>query len=275
MAAPDLLRGLGCTDYGNAQRLVRRHGANLRHCYDFSQWLGWTGTHWSFDPAVAEQLAKDTVLSIYSEVSELADAKERELLHRHAVFSEAASRIGAMLALARSEPNIPIRPDDLDRDVWLLNCANGTIDLRSGELSPHRRDDLITRCLTASYEPGTECPNWRAFLHRIMNGNADIISFVQRAVGYTLTGSTAERCMFILHGGGKNGKTVFLEGLRLLLGDGYTARTPTQTLPLLKRFAGQAPRSLFLFIMRTPSSRSLRSPKQCRLQVTSLISRLT
>jgi putative DNA primase/helicase len=234
MTAPDLLRGLGCTDYGNAQRLVRRHGANLRHCYDFGQWLGWTGTHWSFDPAVAEQLAKDTVLAIYSEVGELADAKERELLHRHAVVSEAASRIGSMLALARSEPNIPIRPNDLDRDVWMLNCANGTIDLRSGILHPHRRENLITRCLSTAFEPGVECPGWRAFLNRIMDGNADIISFVQRAVGYTLTGSTAERCMFILHGGGKNGKTVFLEGLRLLLGDGYTARTPTQTL-LAKR----------------------------------------
>ena len=234
LAAPDLLRGLGCTDYGNAQRLVRRHGANLRHCYDFNQWLGWTGTHWSFEPAVAEQLAKDTVLSIYTEVGQLVDAKERELLHHHAVVSEAASRIGAMLALARSEPHIPIRPDGLDRDVWQLNCANGTIDLRTGMIGPHRREDLITRCLAVSHVPGADCPRWRAFLRQIMDDNADLVSFVQRAVGYTLTGSTAERCMFILHGGGKNGKTVFLEGLRLLLGDGYTARTPTQTL-LAKR----------------------------------------
>jgi putative DNA primase/helicase len=135
-----------------------------------------------------------------------------------------------MLALARSEPGVPIRPDDLDRDAWLLNCANGTLDLHSGELRPHRRDDLITRCLRAEFMPGVDCPRWRAFLHRIMDGNAELVGFVQRAVGYTLTGSTSERCMFILYGSGKNGKTVYLEGLRLLLGDGYTARTPTQTL---------------------------------------------
>ena len=233
-AAPDLLRGLGCTDYGNAQRLVRRHGENLRYCYEFNQWLGWCGTHWSFDPAVAERMAKDTVLSIYSEVGHLADARERETLHRHAVMSEQVSRIAAMLALARSEPGIAIRPDDLDRDVWLLNCANGTLDLRTGAVRPHLRDNLVTRCLGIEYKSGSECPRWRAFLHRIMDGNQDLVGFVQRAVGYTLTGSTAERCMFILHGGGKNGKTVFLEGLRLLLGDGYTARTPTQTL-LAKR----------------------------------------
>jgi P4 family phage/plasmid primase-like protien len=229
-AAPDKLRGLGCTDYGNAQRLVRRHGQNLRYCYEFNQWLGWCGTHWSFDPAVAERMAKDTVLSIYAEVAGLVDAKEREVLRRHAVTSEQASRIAAMLALARSEPGIAIRPDDLDRDVWLLNCSNGTLDLRTGTLLPHRQDDLITRCLGLEYQIGRECPHWQAFLNRIMDGNQDLVGFVQRAVGYTLTGSTAERCMFILHGDGKNGKTVFLEGLRLLLGDGYTARTPTQTL---------------------------------------------
>jgi putative DNA primase/helicase len=229
-AAPHHLRGLGCTDYGNAERLVGRHGKDLRHCYDFNQWLVWTGTHWSFDPAIAEQKAKDTVLSIYAEVGTLAKSDDREVLHRHAMHSEQASRITAMLALARSEPGIAIRPDELDRDIWLLNCSNGTLDLRTGQLRPHRREDLITRCLRIGFESQAECPRWQAFLHRILDGNQDLIDFVQRAVGYTLSGSTSERCMFILHGGGKNGKTVFLEGLRLLLGDGYTARTPTQTL---------------------------------------------
>lgn len=234
MAPPDKLRGLGCTDYGNAERLVRRHGNDLRHCWDFNQWLVWTGTQWAVDPALAERKAKDTVLNIYAEVRNLPKGEDREALQRHAQHSEQASRIAAMLALARSEPGIPIRPDELDRDVWLLNCTNGTLDLRTGELRPHRREDLITRCLQVGFDPQAECPKWRAFLHRILDGNQDLIEFVQRAVGYTLTGSTSERCMFILHGGGKNGKTVFLEGLRLLLGDGYTARTPTQTL-LAKR----------------------------------------
>jgi P4 family phage/plasmid primase-like protien len=230
MAGLEQLRGLGCTDYGNAQRLVRKHGASLRYCYELNQWLAWTGTHWSFNQAVAERLAKDTVLGIYNEVSELADADDREELHRHAVQSEQASRIAAMLSLARSEPGIAIRPDDLDRDSWLLNCHNGTIDLTTGELSPHQRTDLITRCLSLDYDPAATCPHWESFLERIMDGNRDLVTFIQRAVGYTITGSTAERCMFILHGVGKNGKTVFLEGMRLLLGDGYTARTPTQTL---------------------------------------------
>jgi P4 family phage/plasmid primase-like protien len=230
MAGVELLRGLGCTDYGNAQRLVRKHGANLRYCYEFNQWLAWTGTHWSFDQAVAERLAKDTVLGIYAEISEHADSDDRDLLHRHAVQSEQVSRITAMLALARSEPGIAIGPDELDRDTWLLNCRNGTIDLRTGTLLPHRQTDLISRCLNLDYDIEATCPHWESFLDRIMDGNRDLVTFIQRAVGYTITGSTSERCLFILHGVGKNGKTVFLEGMRLLLGDGYTARTPTQTL---------------------------------------------
>jgi len=228
-AAPDLLRGLGCTDFGNAQRLVRRHGADLRHCYEFGTWLVWTGTHWTADPAAAERRAKDTVLSIYREVGELVDAKEREALHRHAVVTEQASRIAAMLTLARSEPGIPVTPDDLDADPWRLNCANGTLDLRTGTLHPHRREDLITRRPTAAFDPRADCPRWGAFLDRVFAGDAGLLGFVRRAVGYALTGSTAERCLFILHGAGRNGKTVFLEGLRELLGD-YVARTPTQTL---------------------------------------------
>lgn len=169
-------------------------------------------------------------MSIYEEVSDLADAKDRATLQRHAVLSEQASRITAMLALARSEPGIPIRQDELDRDAWTLNCANGTLDLKTGQHFPHRREDLTTRCLTTNFLPKVGCPHWQSFLGRIMDGNKDLIAFVQRAVGYSLTGSTSERCMFILYGGGKNGKTLFCEALRLLLGDGYTARTPTQTL---------------------------------------------
>jgi len=229
-ARPETLRGPALTDYGNAQRLVRLHGADLRHCYEFGQWYVWTGTHWALDLGAAERRAKRTVLKLYEEVSSLDDERQREQMVRHARISEGASRIAAMLALARSEPGIAVRPDDLDRDAWLLNCPNGTLDLRTGELRPHRREDLITRIVPAAYEPTADCPRWTAFLDRIMGGEAELVAFLRRAVGYALTGSTAERCLFILHGSGKNGKSVFIEAVRTLLGDGYAARTPVQTL---------------------------------------------
>jgi P4 family phage/plasmid primase-like protien len=229
-ARTEVLRGLACTDYGNAQRLVKHHGADLRYCHSFGHWLTWTGTHWTPDPAVAEQRAKDTVMKLYDGVRDLPDPQDREAFLEHAVRSESATRIAAMLSLARSEPGVPIGPDDLDRDLWLLNCLNGVVDLRAGELRPHRRDDLITRLAPVAYEPLADCARWRTFLERIMDGNADLMAFLRRAVGYSLTGSTSERCIFILHGTGKNGKSVFTEAVRMLLGDGYAARTPTQTL---------------------------------------------
>jgi putative DNA primase/helicase len=228
-ARGEVLRGLALTDYGNAQRLIRLHGADLRHCYEFGYWLYWTGTHWIVDLSAAERRAKDAVLKIYDEVKNLDDDQEREMMVAHATRSEGASRIVAMLALAKSEPGIPVKPDDLDRDDWLFNCANGTLDLRTGEFREHRREDLITRVTTAVYMPGATCPRWLAFLNRVMASNTELIIFLQRAVGYSLTGSTAERCLIILHGAGMNGKSVLVEVLRMLHGD-YAARTPTQTL---------------------------------------------
>jgi P4 family phage/plasmid primase-like protien len=229
-ARAEVLRGLALTDYGNAQRLVKLHGQDLRHCYEFGHYLTWNRTHWTTDLAAAEQRAKDAVMKLYDEVRSLTDPDDREALLEHAQHSESVTRIAAMLALARSEPNIPVRPDDLDRDIWLFNCLNGTLDLRSGELRPHRREDLITRIAPVAYDPMAECPKWKAFLKRIMGGNDDLVAFLRRALGYTLTGSTSERCIFILYGAGKNGKTVFIEAMRMLFGEEYAARTPTQTL---------------------------------------------
>ena len=202
----------------------------MRHCYEFGNWPTWCGTHWRTDLAAAEQRAKDAVLKLYDEVRTLSNPDDRKALLDHAQDSESVTRIAAMLSLARSEPGIPVRPDDLDRDIWLFNCLNGTLDLRSGELRPHRREDLITRIAPVAYDPTAECSKWNTFLKRIMDGNDDLVAFLRRAVGYSLTGSTSERCIFILYGGGKNGKTVFIEAVRMLFGEWYAARTPTQTL---------------------------------------------
>lgn len=97
--------------------------------------------------------------------------------------------------------------------------VNGTVDLRTGELRPHRREDLITRLAPVEYDPDAEAPLWEAFLRRIMDGNEDLIRFLQRAVGYSLTGDTSEQCFFLLYGTGANGKSTFLEAIRAMLGD--------------------------------------------------------
>ncbi|MDP9472822.1 MAG: phage/plasmid primase, P4 family, partial [Chloroflexota bacterium] len=226
------------TDLGNAQRLVTRHGRDLRYCHLWNKWLAWDGMRWQVDDSgEIVRRAKATVRGIYAEAKETSDPEERKSIARHALRSEADARIKAMISLAQSEPGIPIDPALLDTDPWLLTCLNGTINLRSGELLPHERVHYITKCAPVTHNPEATCPTWLAFLERIMAGDADLIGFLQRAIGYSLTGNTSERVFLILHGAGRNGKSTLLEVFRTLLGPDYAVRTPTDTL-LAKREGG-------------------------------------
>ncbi len=218
------------TDAWNAKRLVARHGGELRYCHPWRRWLVWDGKCWKKDD-VGEvyRRAKDTVRAIYAEAAGAAVDAEAKRLSAWASRSLAKPRLDAMIALAESEEGIPVLPDQLDADPWLLNCENGTIDLRTGKLRPHDPADLITKLAGACYDPGAKAPTWLAFLDRIMAGSECMIQFLQRAVGYSLTGDTSERAMFVMWGSGANGKTTFLEAIRALLGD-YATRTPTETL---------------------------------------------
>jgi putative DNA primase/helicase len=227
------------TDMGNAHRLVAKHGDGLRYCHLWNKWLVWDKRRWRVDETgEVVRLAKQTVQAIYAEAAEANDQDASQALAKHALKSQAEARIRAMITLAESEPTIPVRPDELDAHPWLLAVSNGTLDLRNGWLRPHERADLITRLAPVAYEPEAACPIWLAFLERIMDGDADLIGFLQRAVGYALTGNTGERALFLLHGSGANGKSTFLETLRVILGD-YAMRTPTET--LLARHEGAIP----------------------------------
>jgi putative DNA primase/helicase len=129
------------TDLGNAKRPVAQHGADLRFCHTWKKWLVWDGKRFEVDESgEVERRAKDTVLTIYNEAAAEQDNDSRAELVRWAKGSESSGRIHAMVGLATSELGIPVAPDNLDADLWLLNCANGTLDLRSGELREHRRE---------------------------------------------------------------------------------------------------------------------------------------
>ncbi len=222
------------TDMGNAERLQRRHGHDLRYCKAWGSWLVWDGQRWVKDDAGhVVRLAKETVRSIYAEAAATGDDDVRRAIAKHALRSEGEARVRAAISLAESEPGIPAAPDQFDQHRWLLNCRNGTLNLRTGELRAHERDDLLTRLAPVAYEPGAGCPTFLAFLDRIMAGNEGLIRFLQRAIGYSLTADTSERVLMILHGEGRNGKSTLLEVIRGILGD-YAVRTPTETL-LAKR----------------------------------------
>ena len=225
------------TDLGNAERLVARHGADLRYCHPWRRWLVWDGRRWAIDDTgEIRRRAKDTTRAIYAEASQLADENARKARAKWAMGSENRTRLDAMIYLAQSEAGIPVLPDELDADPWLLTVNNGTLDLRTGELRPHAPTDFITKLGPVDYDPDAEAPIWMAFLNRIMGEKETLITFLQRAVGYSLTGDMGERAFFFLHGCGANGKSTFLETILAMAGD-YGLRTPTETL-MIKR--GQA-----------------------------------
>ena len=217
------------TDLGNARRLVRLFGDDLRFC-NHRGWFTWSGKRWEQDETGAiDRLAKATVRLIYNEAASCEDKDLREKIASHAHKSESDARIKAMIELARTEPEIVVRHAQLDFDPWRLNVANGTLDLRTGELQPHRREDLITKIIPIDFYPEATCPTWLSFLDRVMAANQALIRFIQKCVGYSLTGSNREQIFFILYGVGANGKSTFIIVVSALLAD-YAMQTRTETL---------------------------------------------
>jgi putative DNA primase/helicase len=222
------------TDIANAKRLAAQHGADLRFTPERA-WLVWDGRRWAADEkAVAVQArAKATALSIFDEMKTSTD---RNALFRHAKRSQQKGAIEAMIWLARSEPGIPARIVDFDTDGYLFNVGNGTVDLRTGELRPHRREDLISNIADVPFDPRAACELWEEFLWRVTDKSEQLVAYLQRFVGYLLTGDTTEQALHFLYGLGANGKTVFCDVLMRILGDYAVAVSPD--LIMVRRHSG-------------------------------------
>lgn len=230
-------RVFNLTDLGNAERLAAAHGQTLRYCHAWGQWLHWNGQRWEIDENdEVVRRAGETVRAIETEAGQAVNEEIKGDILKWAKASESRSKLAALIELAQAENAIGVTPDTLDSDPWLLNAENGVIDLRDGKLLDADPSYLITKMVATKYRPGAACPLWLSFLDRIMAGNQTMIAYLRRAVGYALTGSTREQCLFILYGTGANGKSVFLETLSSLLND-FAMRTPTDTL-LVKRAGG-------------------------------------
>lgn len=216
------------TDLGNAERFLKDHSQDVRYCFIWEKWLSWDGKRWAIDDT-AELIRKahTSVRNIYIEASNAKDDEKRKEVAKHALRSEARSRIENMLHSAK--PYVPVRPDELDCHPMLLNVSNGVIDLTSGNLLPHKQEHMITKLVEVDFQPEAECPKFLDFLNLITGGDQELIYFIQKAIGYSLTGRTDEHCLFFLFGLGQNGKTTFLEAFRRLLND-YAQRIDIEAL---------------------------------------------
>ena len=226
------LRAFHLTDAGNAEAFALLYGDRFRYDHSRGRWVMWNGRYWASDQTgeadrAALQTARERLKAIVA-VRDNIDAEEYKRRVGWAFHSESAYARKAMLASAQSIQSLATRAIDYDRDPFLLTVANGTLDLRTGKLRAFNPADLITQNTDIPYLPEATCPRWDQFLDEIFAAKKALISFVQRAVGYSLTGDIREQCLFILYGGGANGKSTFLEVILRLLGT-YAAITSFST----------------------------------------------
>jgi P4 family phage/plasmid primase-like protien len=224
------------TDGGNSDRFVREHGDSVRWCAEQGAWYAWEGRRWQRN-AIGEvnRRARQTAKQMWDEVAAETDEKEKKNLNKWALHGDSHNGLGAMVSLARYAADVEVVKfaDAFDRDPLLLNCTNGILDLRTGTLRPHCRTAMLTKLAGVAYEPKARHPQFTQFLMSTFpDGN--LLFYVQRVVGYCLTGLTSEQALFILYGDTKTGKSTFVKIVRGLLGE-YATSLPDGAL-LARKF---------------------------------------
>jgi putative DNA primase/helicase len=255
------------TDSGNVARLAALHGQDLRYCWVTRTFYWWDGTRWLPDThGKVDWWIRDVAHHLYQMAADfhiraasfnnraaaesdadqskhLADGALKmgnlaEAYTKWAKNSESSERMAAMARWVRSEPGITVQPEQLDEDPWVVNCLNGTIDLRTGQLREHRREDLITHVLPFEYDPDARLSLWDQVLERVQP-DPQMRGFLQRAAGYTLAGVTTEEKLFFCYGDGSTGKSTVLQALASTLGS-YAATADFETFLQKDRSSGHS-----------------------------------
>jgi putative DNA primase/helicase len=228
------------TDLGNSERLVSDQAGQIIHVTGIG-WHAWDGRRFRRDSdGEIVRRAKHTIRDIYTEAATVHDDAQRKALIHHATRSEAEPRLRAMVSLAESDAACAVHPDTLDPDAMKLNVLNGVINLRTGDVHPHRLEDLITKLAPVEYQPEATHPTWEKVIRDATGGDIQLERFLQRVAGYCLTGSTAEEMVFFLHGPTATCKSTVTEGLKAMLGD-YAVTADFET--FLKRRGDQGIRN--------------------------------
>jgi putative DNA primase/helicase len=230
--APHLDVSEHLTDLGNARQFVLANSGEVRYSTQLG-WRVWNGRRWDPDNTGEVLRRVRHMISSRYHVLPTLDQAERPKFLAHLMRSEKRERVEAVARLAQSEPEIAVTPGDFDQNAWWLNVLNGTLDLRTSKLQDHRAENLLTRLAPITYDPKATAPRFTRFLDEILP-NHELQRFVQRALGYSLTGMTQEQALFICHGTGANGKSSLLGAVSHVLGD-YAAHARVETF-LAKRY---------------------------------------
>jgi putative DNA primase/helicase len=230
------------TDSGNAERLISKFGYDFLYLHDRGKWLRWDGKRWSIDEtAEIHRAAKATVRDMYPAIALIEDDTTRHNFSKWVVRSESRNGRESMVTLAQKESRVAALSRDFDTDPMLLNVQNGTLDFHTGRLREHQRADRITKLCPMAFDPEAKCDRWLAFLDETFPDQPEIVAFLQRSLGYSLTADTEQQCFWLLIGSGKNGKSRFLDAIQFILGD-YAVATSFDTFAAKKGGAPISPR---------------------------------
>lgn len=216
------------TELANARRLVKRFRNQLLHVPAWGKWFVWDGRRWADD--VGEVRTMQAAKMIADDVWDAVKGCQTDVAIDFAKRTSKHAACRAMINLAASD--LAVSHESLDAAPWLLNCPNGTVDLRTGELRGHRPGDFLTKLAPVRFDPVATCPRFEQFLDEVF-GSPELVSFMQRLVGYTLTGDVREQVLPICWGTGANGKSTLLTTLQQVLGD-YAGQAPGGLLSLRK-----------------------------------------
>jgi len=233
------------TDMSNADRLVKFHSHDLKYVRDGGGWKHWNGLVWEDGRDAVMEISKEVVRSIPVEAAQIAISGNRDLsdeLWAWGKKSQQYERLKAMIKLAQTDEKITAQQSDFDCDQMLLACQNCIIDLRSGTPRQAITSDLISVSIPVEFDANATCPTWISFIKQVLAGDKELIDFMQKAVGYSLSGSLNQQCLFFLFGHGRNGKSTFISTLTELFGSLHQ-RTQAATL-MVKKHGGGIPNDI-------------------------------
>ena len=195
------------SDEDLALRFAAQYVYTMRHVAMWGRWLKWTGKVW----------AKDEKKIAFSLSRQVCRAASREIIPKKAAPIAGAKTVAAVEPLAQADPRLATTVDIWDADPWLLNTPDGVVDLRTSKLRPHSSSDYMTQITAVG--PGGDCPRFKAFLLEIMADAEEMVAFIQRMLGYCLTGDISEEAVFFIYGTGQNGKGVLTSTIEWIVGD--------------------------------------------------------
>ncbi len=226
-------------DTGNAQRMYDLFGASIRYSYTDKTWMYYDGRRWKVDDTGETKRMVDEMLDFMKSPEQMilySEDEERLKEYRKHIKTSRSSK-AKTAALKEVEHFVPVLHSELDTHISLFNTVNGIVNLRTGELCSHDPNQFITKIGLAEFTEKIDCPIWNQFLNDIFHHDKELIRFIQKAIGYSLTGSTVEQCAFFCYGTGRNGKSTFLDTISHMMGD-YAVNIQPETLMIKKQSGG-------------------------------------